>query len=164
MNNILSALNNMCNDSEQFFVRTQEIASKISSRLNCYCSVQKWGNYTYSDKITLFFHVNQPCTSKPDRLDYDRTLCILVSARGPYYTFRNYTCKKNNNGIEFVKDDDSLPAEILDNSKTITTIFDNYNLELLNDKQLFEQIVDGQYTELDSAPATVFEVLFGEVI
>jgi len=39
-----------------------------------------------------------------------------------------------------------------------------YNFYLLNDRQLFEQEASGHFTELDSVPALIFEILFGEVI
>ena len=165
MDDIYSALNNKCDDTEQFFSVTREIASNFSSKLNCYCDIERWGNYTYSDKITLFFNNGQPCTSKPDMHDYDRALSVFLSARAPYYTFINYLCKKANVGIEWIEcTDDSLPTEIKNSIKTITTILNNNNLQLLNRKQLLEQMAEGHYTELDSVPATVFDVLFGEII
>ena len=64
---------------------------------------------------------------------------------------------------EFASIDD-LPIEILESMEIITLILNKRHLHFLNDKQLLEQEALGHYTKLDSVPATVFEVLFGEVI
>jgi len=59
MSDIYSALNNRCDDSEQFLIRTQEIAaSRVSSKLNCYCNIEEYANYTYSNIITIFYYMN----------------------------------------------------------------------------------------------------------
>ena len=163
---IINALNNHCDNSEQFHILTQEIAADVSSKFKCYCKTEPWGNYTYSNKIILFFNNNQPCLSKSDM--FDRELYLLLSARGPFYTFMNYmkTNDKDLNGkpLWIIVDNDNLPKEILKNIKTITTVLRKYNMQFVNDKQMLEQVAEGHYTELDGAPASVYEILFGEII
>jgi len=139
MIDISEALNNKCDGSEQFHILTKEIASDISSKLKCYHTTETWGNYSYSNKITLYFNNNQPCVSKTDV--FNRMLYILLSAKGPFFTLLHYLCKNSQSQKkvwEFATIDD-LPIEILESMEIITLILNKRHLHFLNDKQLLEQ-------------------------
>ena len=162
--NIFRALNNPCNSSEQFLAITHEIATNVSLKFNCYYEICIWGNYTYCNIISLFFNNNKHCESKPEA--FDRKIQILISARGPFYVFGHYLCSRDQKGkiTSYPVTTNNLPVEILESIKAITTILEKYNMQLIDDKQLLAQMADGHYTELDGVPASVFEVLFGEII
>ena len=176
MTDISAALNNKRDNSEQFHAFTQEIASDIATQFKCYYEIERWMNYTYSNKITLRFNNNRPCKTK--RETYDRQLYVMLSAMGPFFTFINYVlteekylCFSKDNksfyrtrGVWIFAENDSLPKEIHDCTRTITEMLEKKNLRLLDDEQLLEQIAEGHYTDLDGIPATVFQVLFGELV
>jgi hypothetical protein len=156
---VLSSLHNVNNSSNSFIDECKDIAEAISTHLNCDTLFEEWGNYCCSNKIILYMNDSLLCK----KLSPQKNLIIniLISAKGPFYTFVIY---KQNDKEWSILSPEFYPDSITFIKDEIEKIMQPRQLRLIQDEILLAQITQDCYTEIDMEPATIFEVIFGEII
>jgi hypothetical protein len=156
---VLSSLHNVNNSSDSFTDECKDIAQAISTHLNCDTLFEEWGNYCYSNKI--IFYMNDSLLYQELSHKKNLMIKILISAKGPFYTFVVY---KQSDKEWSILSPEFYPYSITSIKDEIEKIMRSRHLRLIQDEILLSQIVPDCYTEIDMEPATIFEVIFGEII
>ena len=100
----------------------------------------------------------------PGGADSRFELVVFVSSKGPFFTVRGRERMTGSRSAETWRPHPTreMPGAVQSASEVLHSIMSDAGFEPLNGPVL-DIIVPGHYTELDGAPATVFQVLFTEL-
>jgi hypothetical protein len=158
--------------SQAFTKRVALLARSISDALSIQVEHDPDMNYSAAQKIVIWLNAHyQPVPPRSPDAVY--RLNMYVSSKGRYFTFVTLVLSTaGENGQErrldlpeqyWVRlDEDSLPAAIQMLQQQIASVMQSQGYTFVNEP-LLSQEAEGYTTEMDSRPATVFDVLFSEV-
>jgi hypothetical protein len=169
---ILAALKADADYSEAFTRRVLQLAHALGDDLATPVDHDGDMNYSSAQKIVVGLNAAcQPVASGSEEIAYQLHVC--GSAKGRYFAFVVLQLSASEDGWRehglerpgrywTVLDGDAVPAGIRLLQRRIAAILKAKGYTLL-EGSLLSRIAEGHLTQMDERPATVFEVLFGEL-
>ena len=146
--------------SERFTQRMEFLRASISRSLEVPVYLQSDMNYSASQKLSIVLDGNQrACDMESDSHVFK--LLFLVSSRGPFFTF---VCLHRVGQNEWARMSNSKECKGHDSIiEQVNTELEKEGLKALSE-DILEETAVGHTTLMDGAPATVFQVLFSELV
>lgn len=120
-------------------------------------------NYSAAQTLTIFFDDKlQPLGHDCNPGSYK--LVILLSSKGFFFTIICYQRDISKQQLVWhLLTNEHVPSIVLRVGVQASTILNRIGWRQLTKPQL-EEVVEGYYTEMDGAPASVFQLLFSELV
>jgi len=149
---IQEAIEKLPDYSEKFTMKVDKVRLDLTTALNMNFTHDKDMNYSVAQKLSH-------CTRDSNGMEYK--LVIYISSRAPVFTI---LCL-----IRMSKNEWSTPVIIDQQSESIRRMTENVSMALQNigfrsiQGPVLYEYVSGVVTDMDGAPATVFDALFSEL-
>lgn len=147
--------------SREFTERVRALADDISSAVGVPVKHQSDMNYSVGQQIRIY--LTDDGLPIPDEPVASLALSVAISSKGPLYTLLAWHKRQEPSGWFPI-----APDEVLSASRTgkvadaVHRVMRKAGLSRVPE-QVLDQLVPGQVTDMDGAPATVRDVLFCEV-
>jgi hypothetical protein len=158
--NIIKALNSAPDLSDVFIQKVKYAGDKIAHTFGCNIEYEQDDNYNFC-RILLYSY-NDFASRYNKKADVNIQPNILISNKGNFFTIVYYTVKGNSQ--YFVHTPRQQFPCIICFEEEIIPFIENMNYVYLAPDATREHIVPDRYTALDNAPATLFDVIFGELV
>lgn len=132
------------------------LKSEFEGRLGVSIELDRDRNYSASNRLRVY--LDREGRPVPERSTVSlRMANFIVSARGKFYTVMAHTQTEPRYW------DLTPTVEVASLIEEVSEIFSKEGIERL-EGDVLDEIAPGHRTEFDNAPATVFQVLFGEIV
>lgn len=168
---IQNALEAPPNYSEEFAVWVEEVAAAIAARLGVNVEHNSDMNYSVAHQIVIKYD-DDGHPAQPDK-GYRYRLIVLLSSRGKFYTIVVYRrtdvgCDYREYGLPsagtyHLRFDYREQEGIQSSLESIRGVLQNVDVHEV-DPDYLNEYVPGKVTEMDGVPATLFQVLFSELV
>jgi len=149
--------------SKSFIARIDRIHEQLVNKISLHIRKRYRQDYSVSSFFTIYLDGNWSATDTVKDATYK--IQILISSKGRYYT---YICSWSNITNDAPKtwrrfDNDNLNINLIEILDDVQVILRGNGYTLVTGPVL-QEIVPDLYTDLDSVPATLMDVLFAEIV
>jgi hypothetical protein len=165
-NQILTSLKNPPDYTEKFTEKIKKIRDSISAPIGWALYHDKDMNYSAAQRLCLFLDENYSISNKHSiRTKYE--IVFLMSSKANFFTYvclqkKEPDCNGNHVSYWELMSEEQIQPDISQYIRVVCDKIIKHGYELICGDVLQKKI-EGSFTELDGAPATLFEILFTEL-
>jgi len=160
---ILRAMREPADYSELFRQRVGKIADRLSQVIGTPVTHDADMNYSSAQKIKLWLDAKGWAIA-PDSPDAEYALIVLISSKGPYFAYAWLGRDRSQAGSHWrAHYGADLPEPLWSYAERITSELKGMGYRPISGP-ILNEVVEGFLTDMDQTPATVFQVLFTELL